>query len=267
VSLLAQEQSRRPGEPEALIPEARQVQRRRYGKVLAAAIALLVMISAILYAVSASTGSGRQAAGTSQGGAATAVPVANQVTMRPVLCYAPAYVASGAPATQSLPNNCAAQYQLSQSNLGVTPSANSAAGYSVNNITADPSLDTYATTPAGQIVPSQTVLLSGNGGTRYLLGPVALRLTPGSVVQSATAVRYQTGQWIVSYVLTTSGAAKNDAVMSASFHRVIALVLDGKVFTAPMIQPSQSTFASFQGRGEISGNLTQAEAKAIAAAL
>ena len=41
-----------------------------------------------------------------------------------------------------------------------------------------------------------------------------------------------------------------------NFHQLLAIELDGEVYSAPIIQPTQSTFSSFDGKGEISGSLT-----------
>ena len=53
-----------------------------------------------------------------------------------------------------------------------------------------------------------------------------------------------------------------------NFHQLLGIELDGVVYSAPIIQPTQSTFTSFQGQGEISGgNLTQADAQNLAQAM
>jgi preprotein translocase subunit SecD len=68
------------------------------------------------------------------------------------------------------------------------------------------------------------------------------------------------GQWLVDYTTTKRGAALWDKVTRESFHQLLALELDGVVYSAPIIQPAQASFTSFNGRGEISGNLTKADA-------
>ncbi len=253
MSVLDRDRTRQPTEPEALIPEARQAQRLRYGKVIAAAVAALVVLGAAIFVATSSHSASTRSQGATLG-SATVVAAAKQVTMRPVLCYVPAYVASSASAPSDLPSACAAPNQLLPGNLGT------------GTASADPSLSSLRSTPTSEIASNKSVLLSDDKGIRYLLGPVELRLAPASVVKSASATRNALGQWVVDYTLTSTGASKNDAVMNANFHKAIALVLDGTVFSAPVIQPSQSTFSSFQGQGEISG-ITQAQAKALAAAL
>ena len=50
----------------------------------------------------------------------------------------------------------------------------------------------------------------------------------------------------------------------ANFHQYVAIDLDGLVESAPLIQPNNASFTSFGGKGEISGNFTQATAKTLA---
>ena len=68
-------------------------------------------------------------------------------------------------------------------------------------------------------------------------------------------------------VVGRRGSALFDKVAEENFHQILAIDFNGKVVTAPIIQPSQSSFTSFNGKGEISGDLTKAEARALAQAL
>jgi preprotein translocase subunit SecD len=58
-----------------------------------------------------------------------------------------------------------------------------------------------------------------------------------------------------------------DQVAQQNFHQPLGIELDGVVYSAPIIQPQQATFSSFQGRGEISGSLTQQDASNLAQAM
>jgi preprotein translocase subunit SecD len=82
-------------------------------------------------------------------------------------------------------------------------------------------------------------------------------------VASATAV-FDTSisAWAVSYVL--KAVTPWDNVAQANFHQYVAIDLDGLVESAPLIQPNNGSFSSFGGKGEISGNFTQATAKTLA---
>jgi preprotein translocase subunit SecD len=194
-----------------------------------------------------------------------------QLLFRPVICYAPRFVGAGskaaAPAGTAVPTSCQSQYLLNATNLNVTVDSQSAAGYLVNNVGPDPSLAAYPSTKPLADAPASYVLLPGlpgQGSTRYLLGPSQLT---GHAVKSAYATQDQTGAWVVQYTLTSTGSAQWDAVAAKNFHLILAVDLDGVVQSAPLIQPGQSSFSSFQGQGQISGNLTQTEAQNLAQAL
>jgi preprotein translocase subunit SecD len=51
------------------------------------------------------------------------------------------------------------------------------------------------------------------------------------------------------------------------FHEIIGIELDGVVQSAPITQPSQTSWTSFDGSVEISGNFTQSSAQSLAVAL
>ena len=67
--------------------------------------------------------------------------------------------------------------------------------------------------------------------------------------------------------MTKRGSGLWDKVAEENFHKLLGIDFDGKVVSAPIIQPTQSSFSRFSGRGELSGNLTKAEAVALAIAL
>jgi preprotein translocase subunit SecD len=193
-----------------------------------------------------------------------------QLYFRPVLCYAPRFVGSshsGAqPASAPLPA-CGSQYQLTEANLNVQPNSASAAGYTANNIPPDPAIANFPSTKPENDNPKNTVLLPGlpgQGQQRYMTGPSQLS---GHAVKSAIAQQNQLGQWVVNYSLTAAGSPAWDAVAQKNFHQVLAIELDGIVQSAPIIQPAQASFSSFQGQGEISGNLSQAQAQNLALAM
>ncbi len=194
------------------------------------------------------------------------------VYFRPVLCYAPPY-SGGASGTQRLPfPTCSHSSLLGSANLQTTPSPNSPNGFTINNIAPYAALATVRSTTPARDKANATVLLPGMRGLsgpsgpneRYVLGPAALT---SRAIASASATKNRTGQWVVDYDTTKDGAAQWDRVAEASFHQLLAVDLDGVVVSAPIIQPTQSSFTSFGGRGEISGNLTRAEAMRLAQAL
>jgi preprotein translocase subunit SecD len=179
-----------------------------------------------------------------------------QLYFRPVLCGAPAYTT---PTTSGALPSCG-QYTTSAANLDV----NTTSGQPANNIPPNPAFQHYKTTTNDD--PTKTVLLPSDplAGAqqyaRFVLGPSQLK---GSAVASATAV-FDTSisAWAVSYVL--KAVTPWDNVAQANFHQYVAIDLDGLVESAPLIQPNNGSFSSFGGKGEISGNFTQATAKTLA---
>jgi preprotein translocase subunit SecD len=167
---------------------------------------------------------------------------------------------------------CTSSSQLTQANLAVTPDSASPQGYTSNNVPPDPQYVGYPSTAVEKPGYEQsTVLLPGlpaagaSGSERYVLGPSQMT---GRSISSATATQSATGAWVVDYTLAGSaGSALWDSVAQQNFHQLLGIELDGVVYSAPIIQPTQSSFTSFQGRGEISGNLSQQDAQNLAQAM
>jgi len=192
-----------------------------------------------------------------------------QLYFRPVLCLAGPYTGTTTLGKAGPLPQCGAQYQTTAANLNVTPNSSASAGYTANNIGPDPQFSAYRATSPDEDLANRTVLLAsipsaGGASNRYVCGPAQLS---GTAVASAQAVFLQSGQWAVEYTLTAAGAARWDQVAQANFHAYVAIDLDALVQSAPIIQPTQSTFTSFQGKGQISGNFTQAGAQNLALAL
>lgn len=164
---------------------------------------------------------------------------------------------------------CSSSSQLTASALDI----NTSTGSAQNNIPPDSQYEAYPSTDVDKPgYATSTVLLPGLNGAcdgstqvRCVLGPAQMT---GRSIGSATATQNQTGQWVVDYTLAgAAGSAKWDQVAQANFHQFLGIELDGKVYSAPIIQPGQASFSSFDGRGEISGSLTQAEAQQLAQAM
>lgn len=195
-----------------------------------------------------------------------------QLFFRPALCYAPPYTpAKGStPPTGPLPT-CAAAAQLTAANLAVKPDPNNVAngGYTsnANSIQADPQFAAYPSTPPTSDDKNATVVLpaasASQGTIRYVLGPAALT---GSAVHSASA-QLVNNVWAVSIVLTSAGSTAWDTLSQQQFHAIIGIDLDGQVISAPITQPTQSTFTSFNGQVQISGSFTQSQAQTLATEL
>ncbi len=197
---------------------------------------------------------------------------------RPVLCFAyPQSVPKGSK-TKVLPRGyeaipaCTSSTELTAANLNVQPNSNVSAGYTSNNVPPDTQYVSYPSTSVDKPgYETSTVLLPGlaasgsaAGGERYVLGPSEMT---GHSIASATATQDQTGAWVVDYNLTGPGSGLWDKVAEENFHQLLGIELDGIVYSAPIIQPTQSSFSSFDGKGEISGSLTQGDAQNLAQAM
>jgi hypothetical protein len=260
-----------PAPTEVLIPEAREHQKRRYLwtglMVTLAALVLAVLIGGAVILFSGSpAGSRAQRPAVS----AAVARSTGYVYFRPVLCAAPDYSSGATPAPAAMPLSCSPTSELSGSNLAVTPK-NSALGFSSNNVAPDSALAGVPSTSRSADAASVTVLLPATrnafqyGGPRFVLGPAEMTNTS---VSSASAHRNQTGQWVVDYTMKSAGgSARWDRVAQENFHQLLGIDFDGTVVSAPIIQPSQSSFSSFEGHGEITGNLTHSGAVALARAL
>jgi SecD/SecF fusion protein len=77
----------------------------------------------------------------------------------------------------------------------------------------------------------------------------------GNIVKSAIVVRGNLGQPEIDFALTTEGAAIFGEVTSANVGRRLAIVLDGELYSAPVIQSAIET-----GRGQITGQFDLREA-------
>lgn len=194
-----------------------------------------------------------------------------QLYFRPALCGAPAFVGKSTKKAKSahaaLPA-CTSSSLLSETNLGISPASGGTTSFHENTVAADTALADYPSTSPTKDAKTTTVLLNTISGagqyTRYLLGPAPLT---GHAIASAIAQQTQLGRWVVNYTLTSKGSPSWDSLASKNFHQIIAIELDGVVYSAPVIQPTKTAFSSFGGKGEISGHLSETQAKRLALAM
>jgi preprotein translocase subunit SecD len=114
--------------------------------------------------------------------------------------------------------------------------------------------------PANQVVLPE----KDENGTvvhRYLLGPAEVN---GQALSSARAnVEPTTGTWDVEFSLTSAGTKQwNDMAAKVGQGNRIAIDLDGVVKSAPSLDTTD-----FPGKGRITGNFSQREAKDLALVL
>jgi preprotein translocase subunit SecD len=190
-----------------------------------------------------------------------------QLLFRPVLCEVAAASKTAKPIGNATMPSCGSAYAMTAANLAVTPAPSTTAGYNMNTLGVDPAFANIATTTPAQDDKSKPVILPSLGypeTVRFLLGPAQLT---GQAIGKAYATQDTLGAWVVSYTLTGSGSPAWDAVAKENFHQEVAIELDGVIQSAPLILPAQSTFTSFDGQGQISGNFTQSSAQNLAIAM
>ena len=185
-----------------------------------------------------------------------------ELRMRPVLAALP-------------PEDSATTTSSSTTTTTADPAASTTVAPTTTT-TAAPTTSTTApiagTTPREEDTAEATVTLpqivKGEVVQRYVLGPT---LATGTIVKSATAAFDQgSGKWRVDFVMTGSGGKKFDEIAgkcnppdpTVCPTGQLAIVLDSVVKSAPTIQTN-----SFQGRGQISGEFSEREAKDLALVL
>ena len=256
-------------EQEALFREARQRRRRRWLTAGAVLVAAILFVSILVFAMA--SGGDRKVTPTGEltpKPTAVGTSIAATFSIRPLLCYAPVFVATTGPATSGPLPTCGPQYQLSASNLNVTPTGSSDIGYRYSNVRSDPAFAAYPSTTVRDDTGSAKVLLAGGGELstyRFILGPAALARGD---IESATALR-SAGWWSVRLNFTPAGSARLDSFAQSQLHQFVAVVVNNRVVYTPLIEPAQPTFSTLGGTLTFGGSagLSPGQAKAIAARL
>jgi preprotein translocase subunit SecD len=167
------------------------------------------------------------------------------------------------PAAGPPPTSCPSANQLVTANLSGSP--NVSPGVNYNSIQPWSGLSAYRSTPPSNDSFGKTALLPllGGGGERMLTGPGELK---GDIVKpgSASAQLDQQGNWVVNFSTVGNGW---DTMTQKYFHEIIAIELDGEIQSAPITQPAQSAWSSFNGNVQISGSFTQQQAQNLALVL
>jgi hypothetical protein len=183
-----------------------------------------------------------------------------QLLVRSVTCYAGRQ--SGPVSTSPLPTTCSSpRYD-----------APTVSGFAIPTTEPDPALAAYATTTPAQDAKSRNtwallpLLNSGTGAAqRYLVGPTLITLS--SKVASATVTHVpSSGGWIVNVHLNAAESQQWNHVAKQYFHRQLAVDLNGVIVEAPLIQPANSTFVSFDGQMQLFA-VSKTDAYDLAAAL
>lgn len=131
---------------------------------------------------------------------------------------------------------------------------------------ADGSAGDGETDPATGLAPGQTVLPGQNDGLLYLLGPAE---ATGEVFSSDSSAQIDAGKWVVVAQLRggAAGADLWNALAAKCFAggadcptKSIAIILDGQVISAPVVQTPNFTGGSVQ----ITGDFTESDAQDLA---
>jgi preprotein translocase subunit SecD len=86
-------------------------------------------------------------------------------------------------------------------------------------------------------------------------------------VASASAAESVQGLQVVNVTLTAHGSHAWDRATQLYFHQFLAVVIDGVVVSAPLVQPTQAAWSSFNGQLQLSGYWSDAQAQAVASGL
>ena len=84
----------------------------------------------------------------------------------------------------------------------------------------------------------------------------------GDLTDARAGTNQQTGEWVVNFAFNSVGARRFADVTRANVNHRFAIVLDGKIISAPVIREPITG-----GRGEISGNFTASSATDLAVLL
>jgi preprotein translocase subunit SecD len=84
----------------------------------------------------------------------------------------------------------------------------------------------------------------------------------GDLTDARAGTNPQTGEWVVNFTFNSVGARRFGDVTRANVNHRFAIVLDGKVISAPVIREPITA-----GRGQISGNFTAATANDLSVLL
>lgn len=84
----------------------------------------------------------------------------------------------------------------------------------------------------------------------------------GDLTDARAGTNPQTGEWVVNFTFNSVGARRFGDITRANVNHRFAIVLDGKVISAPVIREPITG-----GRGEISGNFTASSATDLAVLL
>ncbi|QRM55000.1 protein translocase subunit SecD [Sinorhizobium sp. BG8] len=118
-----------------------------------------------------------------------------------------------------------------------------------------------STDPNGVAPRGVTILPGANDGNKYAVED-RVAISGDRLADAKAGFDQRTNEPIVSFTFDTTGARQFADITKANVGRPFAIVLDGKVLTAPVIREP-----IIGGQGQISGNFTPQEATVLSALL
>ena len=118
-----------------------------------------------------------------------------------------------------------------------------------------------AADPSHPAPPGDEILPAERGAQRYVVRR-RVELDGSSLSDASPGRNSQTGEWVVNFVFDSAGSRRFAAITTEQVGHPFAIVLDGKVLTAPVIREPISG-----GRGQISGSFTVQSATDLAVLL
>lgn len=185
--------------------------------------------------------------------------VAGVLQVRPVQCEAPE-VGVGSQSTPAVSGgdlSCGPPYVLSEKALKVDTKT----GKPTTSVGPDPDLSDLASTPPGEDSGSRSVLLptgptSGFAGERLVLGPSEVTNSDSSSVEASAG----SSGWKLDVVLTSDGSKSWDDLAYSQFHAYVGFDVDGTVVSTLLVEPTESSFQSFNGTFDFGSGYTRSEA-------
>jgi protein-export membrane protein SecD len=116
--------------------------------------------------------------------------------------------------------------------------------------------------PAAPPPPGDDALPMENNPAQKIVVRRRVDVDGGDLTDARAANNPQTGEWVVDFTFNAEGARRFADVTRANVNRRFAIVLDGKVISAPVIREPITG-----GRGQISGQFTAASATDLAVLL
>ncbi len=119
--------------------------------------------------------------------------------------------------------------------------------------------DTSVTSTTGTPPPGVEFLPMQNDPRQRIAVRSRVDVDGGDLTDARAATDQQTGQWVVNFTFNAVGARRFADITRANVGRPFAIVLDGKVISAPVIREPITG-----GRGQISGNFNAQSASDLA---